>query len=155
VAIRFITTVRPSISPSARNNWKIHIWVFFEKLPRKFKCGYFTWRHVRTFMAIFLWIRLRMANITDKHVTENQNTNFISNKNFFFSKFCRLWDDLEKYGTARRATGDNIIRRMCFACWIHKATNTHPEYIILLFRCSIDCTNAPQCYAIRTLRCQS
>jgi hypothetical protein len=36
---------------------------------------------------------------------------------------------VEKYGTARQATDDNIIRRMRFACWITKATNTHSEYV--------------------------
>jgi hypothetical protein len=37
---------------------------------------------------------------------------------------------MEKYGRARLATDDNIIRRMRFACWITKANNTHSEYII-------------------------
>jgi hypothetical protein len=31
---------------------------------------------------------------------------------------------VEKYGTARQATDDNIILRMRFACWITKATDT-------------------------------
>jgi hypothetical protein len=39
---------------------------------------------------------------------------------------------VEKYGRARQATDDNIIRRMRFACWITKATDTHSEYIILI-----------------------
>jgi hypothetical protein len=39
---------------------------------------------------------------------------------------------VEKYGTARQATEDNIIRRMCFACWITKATDTHSEYVIFI-----------------------
>jgi len=39
---------------------------------------------------------------------------------------------VEKYGTARQATDDNIIRRMRFACWIHKATGTHSEYVIFI-----------------------
>ena len=56
---------------------------------------------------------------------------------------------MEKYGTARQATYDNIIRRMRFACGITKATDTHSEYVIL--------TAIPQqqllrqCYVIRTL----
>jgi hypothetical protein len=49
----------------------------------------------------------------------------------FPPKSCRLWDNVEKYGTARQATHDNIIRRMRFACWITKATDTHTEYVIL------------------------
>jgi hypothetical protein len=39
---------------------------------------------------------------------------------------------VEKYGTARQATDDNIIRRMRFACWITKATDTDSEYVILI-----------------------
>jgi hypothetical protein len=38
---------------------------------------------------------------------------------------------VEKYGKAGQATDDNIIRRMRFACWITKATETHSEYVIL------------------------
>jgi formylmethanofuran dehydrogenase subunit E-like metal-binding protein len=34
--------------------------------------------------------------------------------------------------TARQATDDNTIRRMRFACWIAKATDTHSEYVILI-----------------------
>ena len=39
---------------------------------------------------------------------------------------------MEKYGRARQATDDNIIRRMRFARWITKATDTHSEYAILI-----------------------
>jgi hypothetical protein len=35
---------------------------------------------------------------------------------------------VEKYCRAGQATDDNIVRRMRFACWIPKATNTHSEY---------------------------
>jgi len=35
-----------------------------------------------------------------------------------------------KYGAARGATNDNIIRRMRIAYWITKATNTYSEYAI-------------------------
>jgi hypothetical protein len=38
----------------------------------------------------------------------------------------------KKYGTARQATEDNIIRRMRFACWITKATDRRPEYLLLI-----------------------
>jgi hypothetical protein len=39
---------------------------------------------------------------------------------------------VEKYGRVRQATDDNTIRRMRFACWITKATDTHSEYVILI-----------------------
>jgi hypothetical protein len=39
---------------------------------------------------------------------------------------------VEKYGIARQARDDNIIRRMRFTCCITKATDTHSEYVILI-----------------------
>ena len=38
----------------------------------------------------------------------------------------------EKYGRAKQDTDDNITRRMRFTCRIFKATNTHPESVILI-----------------------
>jgi hypothetical protein len=38
---------------------------------------------------------------------------------------------MEKYGTARRAIGTNIIQRMHIAGWLTNATGTHSEYVIL------------------------
>jgi hypothetical protein len=46
---------------------------------------------------------------------------------------------------------DNIIWRMRFACWITEATDTHSEYVILLFFGSNGYANAPECYVLRTL----
>ena len=40
---------------------------------------------------------------------------------------------MEKYSTARQDTDDNIIRRMRFASWITKDTNTHSEYVTRIF----------------------
>jgi hypothetical protein len=39
---------------------------------------------------------------------------------------------VEKYGTARQARGDNIIRRMRIGCSIVKATDTHSECVTLI-----------------------
>ena len=75
------------------------------------------------FSIISHWILLRMENVSSKIYIENQNTHFVFN-NFFFLKSCRLWDNVEKYSIARQATDENIIRRMRFACWITKATDT-------------------------------
>jgi hypothetical protein len=38
---------------------------------------------------------------------------------------------VEKYGGAKDAPDDNLIRCMVFACWITKATDTHSEYVAL------------------------
>jgi hypothetical protein len=71
--------------------------------------------------------------------------------NNFSRKFCRLWDNVEKYGTAGQATGNNIIRRMHLVCWITKVTGIHSEYVILLlFHCKNRYASAPQCYVIPT-----
>jgi hypothetical protein len=49
-----------------------------------------------------------------------------------------------KYGRARHATGDNILRRMRVACWItgdtHVTCNT-----VFIFRGDSYYANAPQC----------
>jgi hypothetical protein len=39
---------------------------------------------------------------------------------------------------------------MRFACCITKATDTHSEYVTLLFHGNNGHANAPQCYVIRT-----
>jgi hypothetical protein len=43
------------------------------------------------------------------------------------------------------------ICRMRIASWIHKVTNTQPEYVILLFHWNNACTNALRCYGIGTM----
>ena len=48
----------------------------------------------------------------------------------FFLKSCRLWDNVEKCCRAGQVTGGNTIRRMRFAGWITKATDTRSEYAI-------------------------
>ena len=63
-----------------------------------------------------------------------------------------MCDNVEKCGAAGQATDDNKIRRMRFACWITKATDTrrNMEYL-LLFHCNSGYKNAPQSYVIRAL----
>jgi len=36
----------------------------------------------------------------------------------------------KKHFRAGQATEDNVIRRICIACWIHKATNTHSQFVM-------------------------
>ena len=68
----------------------------------------------------------------------------------YFAEFCLEWEifqiklanknqntfyvqyHVEKYGTARQATDDNIIRHMRFACWVTKATDTRSKRIMLI-----------------------
>ena len=57
-----------------------------------------------------------------------------------------MWENI-----VQLATDDRITLRMHIACWIPKATNTHSEYVILLFHRNNDCIKVSQCYVIRTL----
>jgi hypothetical protein len=50
-------------------------------------------------------------------------------KNNFFQKSFHLWDNVEKYGTAREAIGMNIAQRMRIAGCITQATDTHLEHV--------------------------
>jgi len=56
--------------------------------------------------------------------------------------------NVEKYGTARQATGANLITRMRFACLINKARHTLAVCNTYCFSTAImvSRTNAPQCY---------
>jgi hypothetical protein len=57
------------------------------------------------------------------------------------------WKDIVDPGRAHMT-----IRRMRMAYWISKATNAHPEYVVLVtFHCSNGHANTPHCYVIRTL----
>jgi hypothetical protein len=51
----------------------------------------------------------------------------------FPRKISRLWDNEEERGGAGQDTGDSVTRRMRVASWITRATETHSEYVILLF----------------------
>jgi hypothetical protein len=65
------------------------------------------------------WILIRMRNVSDKICRENQSLfteNLLSYVSFLL--------EVEKYNPAIQATNDSIIRRMRFACWITKATDT-------------------------------
>ena len=113
-----------SIRPSVWSHWTdVHeIWVFFENLSRKCKFHYNLititedlQEDICTFM-VSCWILFKMRNVSYESCRENQNTHVMFNNSFF--------------PPARQAT-DNTIRRMCVACWITKATNTHSEYVVL------------------------
>jgi hypothetical protein len=92
-----------------------------------------------------------MRNVSDKSCRENQNTHFMLNK-YFSENFsvCKIM--LKSILRARQATDDKIIRRVRFACWITKNTDTLSKYIILIvFPRQSGYANAPQYYVIPTL----
>jgi hypothetical protein len=85
-----------------------------------------------TFVIISRCIIRRTGNASDKSCRENQNTHFTFSNSPSPRKSCRLWDNVEKYCTAREATDGKIIWRMLLAYWIPKATNTLSVYVILI-----------------------
>jgi hypothetical protein len=92
--------------------------------------GYFTWRRMHICDNILLSYFLEWEMLQTR-VVEKIKTHILWSI-FFFRKSCRLYHNVEKYGRAKQSTDDNIIRRMRFACWITKATDTHSEYVILI-----------------------
>jgi len=49
-------------------------------------------------------------------------------------------------------TTEDITLRMCFACWITKATNTHSEYVVVTaVLLNYGDVNTPQCSIMNTL----
>ena len=96
-----------------------------------------------------------MRNVSSISCIENQ-THILCSKPLF-RKWCCLRDNVEKYGTARQATDNNIIWHIRFAWWMCNATNTHSEYVIntafLLQKWLHESVSMlrPQCYVICTL----
>jgi len=71
-----------------------------------------------------------MRNFADKIVWKV--TTQISCSVSLLPKYCRLWQNAENCWRARQDTDDSTIRRMRFAYWITKATETHWEYVTLV-----------------------
>jgi hypothetical protein len=71
-------------------------------------------------MTISCRILLGMRNISYK-VVKKIKTHTLRSITFLS---CRFWNNVENCDTVRQASDDNIIRYMCVACWITKATNT-------------------------------
>ena len=81
--------------------------------------------HFRSYLAQFL--QWKMSQTED---VEEIETHFMFN-NFFPRKSYRLWDNVET--SVEWGRPQMTIWRMRIACWIPKATNTHSEYVILIF----------------------
>jgi len=52
--------------------------------------------------------------------------------NVFFFENSAVYENGEKYGTAKQDTDSNRTRRMRIACWIIKTTDTYSECVILI-----------------------
>jgi len=65
-----------------------------------------------------------MRNVSHESCRENRNTYFMFST--FVRKSCRLRDKVQRYGTARQATDDNIIlgRKYVFFMRVDEENNT-------------------------------
>ena len=120
-----------SSAPTERIFTKFGIWGLIENLSRKFKFHGNPTRITRTlhkvqftFLIISHSVLLRMVHVSDRFI-EKIKTHILCSVTFP-GKSCRLWDNVEKYGTARQAT-NYIIRRMRITCYRTKATHTLRE----------------------------
>jgi hypothetical protein len=146
--ISFVMYICLSVCLSVRleklgSHWWTHfheIWylIIFSKICRENSSFIKIWReqralHMKTCAQLWQYLAELFTEweMFQKIVLEKIKTHILRSKTFF-RKSCRLWDNVEKFGRARQATDDNIIRRMRFACWITKATDTHSEYVILI-----------------------
>ena len=114
--------------PQERFSWNLILEDFCEKSVEKIQIsikteknnGYFAWR------SMYIYISLNYS-YNEKCFWQQswRKPKYILYPSYiFFRKYRRLWDNVEKYRRARHVTDDNIIRRMHFACWITKATET-------------------------------
>ena len=71
-----------------------------------------------------------MRNSSDRFVNKIETRVLCSQ--IFFRESYRLWRNMEKYGTARAATDDNIIRSNLHADNYDKNTDTHSWYFVLI-----------------------
>jgi hypothetical protein len=75
-----------------------------------------------------------MRDVSDRSCSENKNRHLMFNK--FFWKLCYLWDNVEKYGTARQNKDNNITWHwkdaLCMPDNYGKNTNTYSEYVTLI-----------------------
>jgi len=150
-----------SVCPSAWNNfghhWKIfheisHLRIFrnsvekFIKIWQEWRALYTTNQSTR--LIISRSVFPRMKYIPGKSCRKKTHFNL---HNFFFEN--RTVYEIMWKNTAEPNRPQMTIRRMRIACWIPRAKNTHPEYVIA--HCFSTATMAsrtrPKRYVIRTL----
>jgi len=143
-------------------SWNLKI--FFENLSRN--CKFHSnmtkitgtlHEDVCAFMIVYRWNLLIMRNVSDKSCRENKNTHFVFSNFLSFFLSCRLWDNVEKYGTTGQAAGDNKTRWMRFACRTPKQQHRHN--LLILNACCLSTTkncyaNVPQRYVHTYIACR-
>jgi len=86
-----------------------------------------SWQDLAEFLLGWEMFQTEVVEKIKTHILYSENSTPTPRKS------CRLWNNVEKYGRTRQTAYDNVIRRMRFACWITKATDTHSEFVILYY----------------------
>jgi len=102
-------------------------------------------------MIISRRILLRVRSVSEnKKVLEKIQMHILCSSVFSPRKSRRLWDNVEKYGTAGQATDDNIAQAHCMLD-NYGYRHTLRICIILLVHSNNCWMDAPQCYVTHTL----
>jgi hypothetical protein len=109
---------------------------FFSKLCREDSGFIKIWQELRVLYTTtfpHLWQYLAELflewGIFRLKVVQKINTHILYTVTFFWGgggESCRLWDNVQKHGRARRSTNDVTIWRIQVTYWISKVTPTHP-----------------------------
>jgi hypothetical protein len=84
--------------------------------------------HISSYLAQFF---LDLEMFRRKILEKNRNTHFVFSNFFSFPENRAVYEIMWK-NSVEACMPQMTIRRMHIACWIPKATNTHPEYIIVI-----------------------
>jgi hypothetical protein len=135
----FVMSVRPSVRMKQLGSYwtdfhEIDIWIFFENLSKKFK---FLWSLTIIIGTLLegpctcMIVPAEFSSEWEKFQTKFvQKSKHILCSITFSRKSYRLGDIVEKYGSPKQATDDNITWSMRFACWITKATHTRARSVL-------------------------
>jgi hypothetical protein len=99
-----------------------------------------------TFAIISRSVLVRMGHVSGKSYRGNQNTHFMFNTSFYLFENGAVYENAEKYFRAGQDTYDSMAHAHCMF-----DTSGYKYTLLLLLHFNNGCTNAPQCYVIRTL----
>ena len=124
----FVMSVRPSDWNNSDSNWRIFMtsdtWTFFENLSSKFKSYQnLTRRRITLYehlMYTYMYDKISITLFRTGNITKLYRK---SDPSFyvqwgFFTKFCLLWDNVQKYGRFGQATDANMAQLLFVAWWL-------------------------------------
>ena len=141
-------SVRNNSAPTQRIFMKFDISVFFRKSVGRLQFHSILIKISGTVIKTYVHLKQYLAELLEWEkfqikVVQKIKTHILCSKTLY-RKSCPLWDNVEIYVTAGQVADDNITRRMRFASWIMRATETHLEYaILLLYHSNNGWTNPP------------